>query len=279
MIRNYKSTAAYASIPDPDTARILVLDIETKPIMAAIWSIWSQGGSVAGLNMIDRDWSILSWGAKWLGENRIFYEDQRDAPDLDDDKELLIKLGRLLNEADIVVAHNGKRFDVKKINARMIANGLPPVRPYKVVDTMLIAKAIFAFTSNKLEYLADLLNVTYKKLKHAKYPGFELWKAVMKGDLRAWREMRVYNEYDVLSLEEVYLKLRAWDQKHPNVAVGSDSEEMQCPICGGTHLERRGFAYTSTGKFQRIRCVGCGAWSRDKTNLLTKAKRKALLAK
>lgn len=279
MIRNYKSTAAFASIPDKDTSRILVLDIETKPIIAAIWALWSKGGSVAGLDMVERDWSILSWGAKWLGENRIFYEDQRAAEDIDDDRELLIKLGELLNKADIVVAHNGKRFDVKKINARMIANGLPPVRPYKTVDTLIIAKAIFAFSSNKLEYLADLLNVTYKKLKHAQYPGFSLWKAVMQGDLAAWREMRVYNEHDVLALEEVYLKLRAWDQQHPNVAVASDSTEPQCPICGGTHLEHRGFAYTNAGKYQRVRCVGCGAWSRLKTNLLTKAKRKALLSK
>lgn len=245
-------------------------------MLAHVWQMWDVN---VGLNQLVADWYILSFGAKWLGEDRIFYYDQRNAEHIEQDRDLLIKLGELLNKADIVVAHNAARFDVKKVNARMVLAGLPPVRPYRIVDTLQIAKAKFAFSSNKLEYLADHLNVTYKKLPHAKYPGHTLWTAVMEGKLDAWREMRVYNEHDVLALEEVYLKLRVWDDKHPNVNVSSEDEVERCPICGGEHIERRGFAYTNNGKYQRIRCVGCGAWGRLKTNLLTKAKRMALVTR
>lgn len=277
MTRYYASTAEDAHIPQKGAARILLLDIETAPMRADVWAMWDVN---VALNQLVSDWYILAWAAKWLGEKRMFYYDQSKLPlkDIEDDSVSLGKLWDLLDAADIVVGHNAKRFDVRKINARFAAIGLPPPSPFRVVDTMLIAKAKFMFSSNKLEYLADLLNTTYKKLKHTAFPGHTLWTAVMSGNKAAWKEMRTYNEYDVLSLEELYLILRAWDDKHPNVNT-DDDETARCPICGGTHIEKRGFTYSNAGKYQRIHCIGCGAWSRDKTNLYTKAKRKGLLAK
>jgi hypothetical protein len=273
--RKYKSPADRGT--KAKQARILFLDIETAPILGNVWSIWQQN---VGLNQIERDWYILSFGAKWLGEDRVLYFDQSKAKDIENDTDLLVRLWKLLDEADIVVAHNGKQFDTKKINARLILAGMSPPSPYKVVDTLLIAKAKFKFTSNRLEYLADKLNTKYKKLPHAKYPGFALWKAVMSGDKAAWAEMRAYNEHDVLSLEELYLKLRAWDSRHPNVDVYDDEHEgPACPVCGGTHLQKRGFYYTNSGKYQRYACMNpqCGAWPRERYTANSKKKRKATL--
>lgn len=256
-------------------ARILILDIETAPIQANVWRIWQEN---VGLNQIDRDWFILSFAAKWLGEEGVVYFDQSKSKDIEDDTALLIRLHKLLDEADIVVAHNGKKFDVPKINARFALSGLRPPSPYRVVDTLQIAKAKFKFTSNRLEYLAERLNKKYKKLSHAQFPGFELWKQVMRGNKAAWAEMRTYNEHDVLALEELYLTLRAWDTKHPNVHVHNDAEEGHaCPVCGGVHLTKRGFATTNVGKFQRFQCDSCGAWSKDRTAINSKFKRKGLL--
>lgn len=275
-VRKYKSPADRGT--NKGQARILFLDIETAPILGNVWSIWQQN---VGLNQIERDWYILSFGAKWLGDDRVIYHDQSKAKDIEDDTGLLSKLWKLLDAADIVVAHNGKQFDTKKINARFILAGLKPPSPYKVVDTLLIAKAQFKFTSNRLEYLADKLNTKYKKLSHAKYPGFALWKAVMAGDPQAWAEMRTYNEHDVLSLEELYLILRPWDKKHPNVDVYDDEHEGEaCPVCGGYHLQKRGFHTTNIGKYQRYVCMNpsCGSWSHARAPLNTKQKRKGLLA-
>lgn len=274
-VRKYKSPADRGT--KAGQARILFLDIETAPILGNVWALWDQN---VGLNQIDRDWFILSFGAKWLGDDRVIYHDQSKAADVEDDTALLGLLWKLLDEADIVIAHNGKQFDVKKINARLILAGLKPPSPYKVVDTLLIAKAQFKFTSNKLEYLADKLNKKYKKLPHSKFPGFALWKAVLRGDKAAWAEMRTYNEHDVLSLEELYLTLRPWDRRHPNVDVyDTDHEGSACPVCGGTHLQKRGFYFTNSGQYQRYVCMAhdCGAWSRSRYTVNTKAKRKATL--
>lgn len=256
-------------------AKTLILDIETAPIAGYVWRLWKQN---VGLNQIIGDWYILSWAAKWLGDNKVFYHDQSRAPKLEDDTDLLVKLWHMLDEADFVVAHNGRKFDTKKINARFIKAGLGPPSPYRIIDTLEIAKAKFAFTSNKLEYISELLNVDFKKLKHGEYPGFALWTAVMAGDKAAWREMRLYNEYDVLSLEETYLHLRPWDDRHPNVNFG-ESAENRCPPCGSADLAPKGYAHTNTGKYQRYQCNDCGAWSRSRYTLNQTSTRKALLSK
>lgn len=257
--------------------KVLLLDIETAPIEADVWKLWDNN---VGLNQIKLDWYILSWAAKWLGETRVHYRDQRNATNLEDDSAILADLHALLDEADVVVAHNGDRFDVPKINARFIRAGLPPPSPYRTVDTLKIAKARFKFTSNKLEYLAVYLGVEVKKLAHHRFPGHSLWTAVRKGILAAWQEMKRYNVADVGALEGVYLKLRAWDQRAPNAGAyqALDGDEPVCPICGGTHLEKRGFAVTNAGKYQRYQCE-CGAWSRGRVNLLTKEQRKLLNAR
>lgn len=258
--------------------RVLILDIETAPILARVWRLWKEN---VGLNQIYGDWFILAFAAKWLGDNRVMYFDQSKAANIEDDRPLLERLHKLLDEADIVVAHNGKRFDVKKINARLVIAGFGPPSPYQIVDTLLIAKDKFAFTSNKLAYLSETLNETYKKQEHNEFPGFELWRAVLNvgsaDARRAWAVMKEYNEYDVLSLEELYLKLRPWSDKHPNVNVYDDDETMRCPVCGSVHLHKRGHYHTNTGEFQRYQCQECSAWSATRYTENTKGKRKSLL--
>lgn len=253
--------------------RVLIFDIETAPILGYVWSLWDQN---VGLNQIKNDWHVLSWAAKWLGDppSKVMYADQRHEPKIENDYEILKKLWHLLDEADIVVTQNGNSFDIKKLHARFIMNGFPPPSGYKNVDTLLIAKKRFGFTSNKLEYMTDKLCKKFKKLKHRKYPGFELWTACLAGDLKAWKEMEKYNKHDVLSLEELYGKLAPWDNTI-NFALYSDSEAPVC-TCGSTEFKKRGFYYTASGKFQRYKCLKCGAESRDKTNLFSKEKKKSL---
>ena len=47
-----------------------------------------------------------------------------------------------------------------------------------------------------------------------------------------------------------------------------------CNKCGSDKLIRRGFSYTTAGKYQRMVCTKCGAWFKDGNNLLTKEERK-----
>ncbi len=254
-------------------AKVVTLDIETAPIKACVWSLWKQN---VGLNQISSEWFLLSFCAKWMHKNSVIYDDMRGKVHTEDDRHLLQKLWHILNEADIVVTQNGVAFDHKKINARFLLNGFPPPSPYKMVDTKLMAKQKFAFTSNRLEWMADKLSPV-KKEKHKKFPGFELWVECLKDNPEAWDEMKEYNIPDVTSTEQVYLKMRAWIDGHPNVNVYDGRVDLRCHRCGSDDLARRGFYYTDSGKYQRYRCNGCGGWSRSRYTENTPEKRKALL--
>ena len=258
-----------ASIAEPfDGPKILIFDIETAPMLGYVWSLWEN---TLGLNQVEQDWYILSWAAKWNHENEVMYMDQRNAKNIEDDKKLLQQIWKLLDEADIVVTQNGKKFDVKKLNARFILNGMQRPSQFKHIDTKILAGRHFAFTSNKLEYLTDKLCVKYKKLKHAKFSGFSLWKECLAGNSEAWQEMEEYNKYDVLSLEELYTKLIGWDGEI-NYNVYRNNTEYRCN-CGSNQFTKHGFLYTNTGKFQRYECKNCGLKHSSKINLLSKEKR------
>lgn len=252
--------------------KILIIDIETSPIMGKVWSLWKQNVS---LDQIEQDWFIMSYAAKWAGEDKVIYQDCRE--DVGNDLDMLRSIHELLSEADFVVAHNGIKFDIPKINARMILNGLPPPAPYKLLDTLAIAKRTFGFTSNKLAYLTDKL-CEQKKLDHAKFAGWKLWNECMAGNAEAWDEMRVYNEMDVVSLEELYLILRPWTPNHPNIAIYSPVTDVACPKCGSSSLIKRGVRRSNKGIYQRYQCTSCGGWSRSTYTTNTLEERKNLLA-
>ena len=253
--------------------KILTLDIETAPIEAYVWSLWKQN---VGLNQITTEWSLLSYAAKWLHKERVVYKDNRLQEDPRDDAGLMEDLWNLLNDADIVVAQNGLKFDLRKIRARFVLLGYPPFSPVKVVDTMLEARKAFAFTSNKLEWLSAALTDEPKQ-KHKKFPGFELWSECLKHNRAAWNEMRAYNIVDVKGTEKVYLRIRPWIQGHPNITLYDDADAMRCPCCGSAQLEQDGYAYTQVGQYYRYVCE-CGAWSRSRYTINSLAKRKNTLS-
>lgn len=245
--------------------RILVLDIETCPLESWTWGTWDQN---VGLEQIKTEWSILSYSAKWLGKPGVIYAETggRGAAKVRDDKKLLGEIHALLDEADIVIAQNGVKFDVRKINARLIMNGFKPYSPIRVIDTLQVAKKHFGFTSNKLEWMSLYLTDTPKS-KHKKFPGFELWKECLEDNPAAWLEMKKYNKRDVVATEKVYLKQRPWIANHPNLSAYHENGQT-CPNCDSSDVTKQGFKHTQAGSYQQYRCLNCGAWSRGK-QLLT----------
>lgn len=250
--------------------KILLLDIETAPIVAYVWDLWDQN---VGLNQIKSDWHLLSWAAKWLDEEPVMYMDQRCQKKLSNDKFILNYIWKLLDSADYVIMQNGKKFDKRKLNARFILNGMQPPSPYKVIDTLLIAKRHFNFTSNKLEYLSDKLS-NIKKMTKRKFAGFDLWAECLKNNPKAWNELEKYNKLDVLALEQVYKKLIPWDNQI-NFSIHTGRHD-DCGVCNSKHsLIRSGYSILSSGaKRQRYKCTACGAWSTDKKNLVNSSEMK-----
>lgn len=253
---------------------INTLDIETAPIEAATWGLWKQN---VGLNQIRQDWTILSVAYKEYGKSRVHYHDVSQEEDVRDDSNLLPVIWQVLDESDIIIAQNGVRFDAKKINARFIQAKMPPPRPYKIVDTLLMAKQVAAFTSNKLDWLSQILTDTPKD-HHNAFPGMELWNECLKGNPAAWRAMKKYNQRDIPSCEKVYTALRPYYVGHPNLAQYYDDDKRRCPKCGSVHVEAVGTVFTQASEYVQYRCNSCTGYSRDRYTVNSKSKRKALLS-
>jgi DNA polymerase elongation subunit (family B) len=228
--------------------KVLLYDIETAPNLSYTWGKYEQD-----VIAFEQESYILSFSAKWLGGKQITkglcdYPNYR--PGKANDKALVTELYNLIDQADIVIAHNGDRFDIKKMNGRFLYHGLTPPAPYKTVDTLKVARRYFALNSNKLDDLGELLDVG-RKVKH---PGFELWLGCMNGDPKAWDLMKRYNKQDVILLEAVYEKLKPWIQNHPTPKDGL----VDCPNCHSTHFQKRGMDFSRGTKYQRAKCQDCG---------------------
>lgn len=245
--------------------RILLVDIETKPNLSWTWGKYEQD-----VIAFVEECSMLSFAWKWYGESTVHAYSLPDFPlykkDKKSDKELCRKLWELFDEADIIVAHNGDQFDIKKANAFFINNGMRRPSPYKTIDTKKVAKRYFKFNSNKLDDLGNYLGLGRK----IHTGGFKLWEDCMAGDMKAWRMMVKYNKQDIVLLEQIYDKFLGWIDNHPNVNV-LEARLNACPNCGTCILQKRGFSIKSNKKVQRYQCqnVACGKWS-DEDKLIKK---------
>lgn len=234
--------------------KILCIDIETTPNLAHVWGLWDQN---IGLPQLLEQTEMLCFAAKWLGDPKMFFG--RQWPN--DKEQMLGLVHRLLDEADVVMHFNGKRFDVPHINREFVQSGWMPPAPYKQIDLLNAVKKQFKFPSNKLDHILKSLQLE-GKVKHA---GHQLWIDCMAWDEKAWRKMATYNKRDVRALEDLYYRIQPWISPHPNVGLYDEEPGAvdKCPTCGGTDLKLQGNRYTATGKFQRFQCGDCGKWCSD----------------
>ncbi|MGJ7024901.1 ribonuclease H-like domain-containing protein [Petrimonas sulfuriphila] len=251
--------------------RILIFDIETAPQRAYVWGRWKQ--NIASSQVIS-DWYCLSWSAKWLGNSNIMSDVlMPDEAVFEKDGRIVKSLWNLFDQADIVIAHNAERFDVPKMNTRYILNGLIPPTPYRVIDTLKVARKEFEFSSNRLDDLAGYFGIDHKNAT-----SFELWDKCVRGDQEALDYMEEYNIKDVDILEQIYIKLRPWIKGHPNLSLYLEHEEETCPYCGSTNLADTGtYSYTNVSKFSNVRCMDCSGIARRRTSDYPKEKRKQLV--
>jgi hypothetical protein len=247
--------------------KILLIDIETAPL-----KLWSYGirEQYHAVNSIDEDWTLLSFAAKFLNEEKIHYF-HVDPNSPRDDRSVAEEAYKLISQCDYLVAHN-LAFDLKMLKARWLFYDFKVTRPFQKICTYQIAKSNFRMTSNKLEYLAKYLNVI-EKLDHGKFPGMELFKQCVNGNMEAFRELEDYNVRDVVTLEAIFLKLRRYDSR---IRFSFFYQESTCS-CGSKEFREVDPVATSTGIFRTQQCIECGKCFRDGKNLLSSTLRKSLL--
>ena len=233
---------------------ILLLDIECTPML-----VWSYEMYDASIVKQQRDWYITGWSVKWLGgksTTKILPDFPAYKKDKRNDKQLMEALMPFLAEADIIIAHNGDGFDVKKINTRLIINGLEPLPVSKTIDTLKIARRNFKFSSNRLDFICQALGIG-EKIHLEK----DIWyDCIEKDDSKAWEKMRKYNKHDTDLLEPLYYRFLPWIKNYPQF----HTKKTQCPRPGCMSLNTQSRGDADKPNYKRYRCKECTGWFQEK---------------
>lgn len=234
--------------------KILLFDIECSPALFYGYGLYDQNIPIQSIVENPR---MIAFTAKWLGKKKIYafseYHQSR--------REMLDEMHALLDEADVVVGWNSKRFDVKWVNSEFMVEGMKPPSPYKQIDLMQEVKRNARFISNKLDYVSQRL-LNDQKIE---YSMLNMWRIVNSPNTpeearkKEWNAMMRYAKKDTELLEPLFKELLPWIRMpHPARDTGS----LNCRNCGSEDLERRGFALTLNGKYPRFVCRACGRWGR-----------------
>lgn len=234
--------------------KILYFDIETAPLLAYIWTPWEP---MVSHKQVENTDFMLTWAAKWAHKKGVMSD--RLAPHeatSQNDINIVESLSELIREADVIVGHNLDKFDLPKLNGRLMIHGLEPLPPVIQVDTLKLAKRSFKLPYNRLDFLGEALGVG-NKIK----TDFDLWRRCYMGESVALKQMEKYNRQDVRLLEEVFEKMRPYVKNLPRLVDGTG---FMCPNCGSYDLQRRGVYRTKASNFQKYQCNECKRYCRER---------------
>jgi DNA polymerase III epsilon subunit-like protein len=235
--------------------RILFLDTENAPNIAAVWGIHDQRVSYTD---IVREWFFISAQWQWLDSKKVCCVsvlDDRKAfkKDFTNDLVVVKTCHALLSDAEIVVGHNIKGHDMKKLQAKFIEYKMKPLNMPIMVDTLEWSRK-FGFTSRRLADLCSKLGLE-KKLMHE--PGLFLKAAL--GDEAAIKKVVTYGLGDIPTLKQLYERLKPYSN-HPNLNIWRGTGVDCCPNCSSTEFHASGYRYTKVGRVPRNECLECGKW-------------------
>lgn len=245
-----------------DAPKVLLFDIESS---RTVVELWRKGEQYVRWDQIKHTPYIISWSAKWLFSPDAIGETVTPSEAKNrDDVRIVKKIHKLLDQADLVITHNGDKFDIKVLNWYFIKYGLQPNNRYKSIDTLKEYRKIAAPPKGcSLDALAQELGYAGKI-----HTEMSLWERAEAGDKKALQEMQTYNINDVFTTEDIYLRIRGWMKTHPNFAMFFEMyQELQegeymCPRCTqviySTKFTRKwrsptGYVYKSCN------CPHCGA--------------------
>ncbi|MCK5015691.1 MAG: ribonuclease H-like domain-containing protein [Candidatus Peribacteraceae bacterium] len=241
-----------------DPAKIMIYDIETPRVKFWAWRSGKQ--FLNGNDLVDEpnnDPRIITVAWKWFGDNKIhtlrWDKDQSD-------KILIKEFLKEYNKADMVVGINNDKFDNRWINARASKYGFYVNMHVKSLDLQKQARRFFWLPSYALKFLCRHFNVTMK-LSHE---GIIMWEKIQTGTEEEQeeylRKMEEYNRGDIVSTEEVYLKMIPYLNHVSHLGIIRGGEKHSCKHCGGDNIELVKTVHTAAGTIQRImRCRDDGA--------------------
>jgi DNA polymerase III epsilon subunit-like protein len=230
----------------------LCIDIETSTQKAEFYGSTYEPKIVR----VTEEAHMLGFSVKWYGEKKIYVYDLKDFKG--SEIEMLKKVLGWIEQCEYFIAHNGDKFDLRFINARLDKFKLPVISPIKTVDTLKIARKLWNLPSYRLDFLGWYFGLG-RKMERPHVEDRPLTE-------RERKQEKSYNGNDVLILEKLFtLQLPHIGHlpmfKIPK-AKTNISEDRTCPKmeCRSNRTQSRGRRVFEGKICKQYQCMTCFRW-------------------
>ena len=231
--------------------KTLVIDVERLPGRAEV-PFWGLGDYKH--RRIHHEY-VTEWprticaGWRWIGDKRMHFAAEWESSPA----EFAQAVRDVLNEADIITGHYVNGADRKWLNSLFRDHGIAWPSPYKVIDTLTLARRDLGDESMTLDALCKRFGIPNKTGKY----DADVARAACEGDQRAQRTIKAYNLGDVEASTGLYFATLPLAHGHPHIAPVKGATEMTCPRCASTNVHRDGTYSPGVYVYARYRCDDC----------------------
>jgi hypothetical protein len=177
-------------------------------------------------------------------------------------KRFLVEVHRLLQRADIIVGHNVDNADIPWLKGDLhIEGGLPPLPPFKTVDTLKVLRQQFK-SGAPFKSLDAFCQIVGIPAKTDRYDARAMERAVNEKSVEDRERLTDYCAGDVLATQGLYDWCRPHIKGHPALFVDGKNKLTVCNRCGHDTepIARRYIADIMS--YTMRKCVSCGGHSR-----------------
>lgn len=219
--------------------RTLYFDMEKSPYLG--WFYRSNNPQFINYNQIIQHDFIPCFQWQFEGEkkpsvytmvdNLRFYKS-----DPTNDIKVVKKISEVIDQCDVLVIHNGKRFDWPEYVRKLKFHRLPAVRKPYIFDTLTESKKENNF-SNSLKNIADYYGLTPKG-ENESDPA-KLIYGPLKDRIENIKNLAEYGLKDIAPMREYFLLSKGYAERVPHIKSG----KVCCCYCGGQNYQNRGDQY------------------------------------
>ena len=240
--------------------RVLILDVERLPgITKQYW--WDRGdlkNRYVHYEAVERVPRSTICCAKWYDSPDVITLCEWDKGGR---KRFLREIHSLMSRADIIVGHNLDAADVPWLKGDLhIEAGLPPLPPFKTVDTLKVLRREFKSGApfKSLDAFCQIVGIPAKTDRYDR----EAMERAVGGSIEDRERLAAYCSGDVIATQGLLDFLRPYINNHPHLFVDGKDKLTVCNRCGGDTepISRRYIANVIS--YSMRTCSQCQGYSR-----------------
>jgi hypothetical protein len=197
--------------------------------------------------------------AKWYFDDEVI---QLAEWDRGGRKKFLRRIHGLMSRADIICGHNLDNADIPWLKGDLhVEAGLPPLPPFKTVDTLKVLRREFKSGApfKSLDAFCRIAGIPAKTDRYDR----EAMERAVAGSVEDRERLMSYTVGDVIATQGLLDFLRPHIKNHPALFVDGKDSLTTCHRCGhDTEPIPRRFIASGLLSYSMRRCVNCGGHSR-----------------